>query len=223
MADDNIKWRKYLWFSLFAFFAFLLEYFSLFIIEMLIMHMDIWNYTANQRSVHHLIMVFIWIVYLGFIVFYSRRHYDFPQKRTRTNISAKNGIVAVTCLIVCKVMTFIDWHTLKVIGEFQGKSIFQFTAQYMYYILEVGIVLLIVIYGQKAFEVRGKKESSFPFGGIVLAVTWGIFHFVSRGVGIEVWNGISCIVFSILSGIMYLKLDRNFVYSYIFIAIGYLL
>ena len=30
-------------------------------------------------------------------------------------------------------------------------------------------------------------------------------------------------IFSILNGIMYLELDKNFVYSYIFIAIGYLL
>ncbi|MCB7305062.1 hypothetical protein NE683_15565 [Bariatricus massiliensis] len=221
--DDNVKWKKYLWLSLFLFLAFFLEYFSIFVIEMLILHMDIWNYTADQRSIHHLIMVSIWIVYLSFIVFYSREHYDFPSKKERTSISAKNWFVTVGCLAACKVMTFIDWHTLKVVGELQGKSIFQFIAQYMYYVVEVGIVLLIIIFGQRAFDVRMKKESAFPFGGIVLAVTWGIFHFVSRGVGIEVWNGISCMIFSILNGIMYLELDKNFVYSYIFIAIGYLL
>ena len=68
-----------------------------------------------------------------------------------------------------------------------------------------------------------KKESSIPFGGIILAMTWGAFHFVSRGVGFEIWNGITTMMFSVLSGVMYLKLNRNFLYSYLFIAMGYLL
>lgn len=220
---DEIKWSKYLRLSLLGFGAFLLEYFSLLVIEMLILRMDIWNYTADQRSVHHLIMVVMWIIYAGNIVAWSRKHYGFPVKCRRPDISVKNWKAATLCLVGCKVMTYIDWHTLKIIGEAQGKDTFQFIAQYLYYIVEVGIVLLIVVYGQKAFEVRMKKESGIPYGGFFLAMTWGIFHFVSRGVGIELWNGISCIIFSVLSGVMYLKLDKNYVYSYLFIAIGYLL
>lgn len=222
MNKNNI-WTKYLWLSLFVFGAFLLEYFSLFIIEMLILQMDLSNYTASQRSIHHLIMVLIWIIYICSILFYSKKHYKFPSNNKKVNISTKDWIITFLCLAGCKIMTFIDWHTLKVIGEIQGKDAFQYIAQYMYYIVEVLIVLLIVIYGQKAFESLLKKETTIPLGGIVLAMTWGIFHFVSRGVGIEVWNGVSCIIFSILSGIMYLKLDRNYLYSYLFIAIGYLL
>lgn len=221
--DKNNKWTKYLWLSLFVFGAFLLEYFSLFVIEMFILQMDLSNYTANQRSIHHLIMVLIWIIYICSILFYSKKQYEFPKNTKTATISTKDWIISFLCLAGCKIMTFIDWHTLKVIGEIQNKDIFQFIAQYMYYILEIVIVLLIIIYGQKAFECLLKKETNIPFGGIVLALTWGIFHFVSRGVGIEVWNGISCIIFSILSGIMYLKLGRNYLYSYLFIAIGYLL
>ena len=81
-------------------------------------------------------------------------------------------------------MTFIDWHTLKIVGEAQGKTIFQFCAQYLYYIFEVMLVILIIIYGQKAIET---------------------------------------LIFSVLSGVMYLRLNRKYPYSYLFIAIGYLL
>lgn len=89
--------------------------------------------------------------------------------------------------------------------------------------VEVILVFLIIIYGQKAIETLLKKESSIPFGGIILAVTWGAFHFISRGVGFEIWNGISTMIFSVLSGVMYLRLNKNFLCSYLFIAIGYLL
>jgi hypothetical protein len=85
----------------------------------------------------------------------------------------------------------------------------------------VALVLLIIIFGQKAFETLLKKKIQIPFGGILLALTWGDMHFVSRD--IDFWNGISCMIFSILSGIMYLKLKRKITYAYIFIALGYLL
>lgn len=74
MNKNNI-WTKYLWLSLFVFGAFLLEYFSLFIIEMLILQMDLSNYTASQRSIHHLIMVLIWIIYICSILFCIEKTY----------------------------------------------------------------------------------------------------------------------------------------------------
>lgn len=85
------------------------------------------------------------------------------------------------------------------------------------------LVLLIIIYGQKAMETLLKKESQIPFGGIILGLTWGAFHFVSRGVGLEIWNGISTMIFSVLGGAVYLRLNRKCLYSYLFIAVGYLL
>ena len=49
-------------------------------------------------------------------------------------------------------INIFDWHTLKIVGEAQGKTVFQFCAQYLYYIFEVMLVILIIIYGQKAIE-----------------------------------------------------------------------
>lgn len=223
MAEE-IRWTKYLRLSLLSFGAFMLEYLSIFVIEAMLLHIDIRNYTAQQRSIHHIIMVFMWAVFIGVLLLFSKKYYRFPTSGIQEEkISPKNWIVTLACFIGCKIMTFIDWHTLKVIGEAQGKTTFQFYAQYLYYIFEVMLVTLIIIYGQKAVETFLKKESSIPFGGIILAMTWGIFHFISRGVGIEIWNGISTMILSVLSGEIYLKLNRKWLHSYLFIAMGYLL
>ena len=220
----EIRWTKYFWLSLLSFGAFMLEYLSIFVIEAIVLHVDIQNYTAHQRSVHCIIMSFMWAVFIGILLLFSKKHYRFPTRGNQEDkISLKNWIITLACFTGCKIMTFIDWHTLKVIGEAQSKTIFQFCSQYLYYIFEVMLVILIIIYGQKAVETFIKKENSIPFGGIILAMTWGIFHFVSRGVGIEIWNGISTIIFSVLSGLIYIKLNRNWLYSYLFIAMGYLL
>lgn len=220
---EYTKWNRYLGVSLLLFGEFLLEYFAILVIEMSILRFDISNYTAVQRSIHHLIMVIIWLFVTAALLYYSRKHFQFPIKREHKKISSKNRWSIFLCLICCKIMTFIDWHTLKVIGELSGKTVFQFCAQYMYYLFEVGLVLLIILYGQKSIETLLAKETSVPYGGIILALTWGAFHFVSRGVGIELWNGISCMIFSLLAGIMYLKLDRKLLTGYLLIAIGYLL
>ena len=43
--------------SLLSFSAFLLEYVSIFVIEGFFLHVDIWNYTPYQRSIHCIITV----------------------------------------------------------------------------------------------------------------------------------------------------------------------
>lgn len=222
--DREVKWTNYLWLSLLSFGAFMLEYFSIFVIELILLHVDIWNYTANSKSVHCIIMAFMWAVVIAVLLLFSQKYFHFPAKENKEEkLCLKNWIITFVCLFGCKILTFIDWNTLKVVGEAQGKNTYQFCAQYLYYVFEVVLVVLIIIYGQKAIETLLKKESPIPFGGIILAVTWGAFHFVSRGVGLEIWNGISTMIFSVLSGVMYLRLNRKWLYSYLFIAVGYLL
>ena len=68
--DREVKWTKYLWLSLLLFGAFMLEYLSIFVIELMILHVDIWNYTEKQRSDHFIIMVFIWQVVIVMVVFF---------------------------------------------------------------------------------------------------------------------------------------------------------
>lgn len=132
----EVKWTKYLWLSLLLFGAFMLEYFSIFVIEFMILHVDIWNYTVNQRSVHCMIMVLIWAVVIVMALFFSQRYYHFPSRENKEDHpSLKNWVITFSCLICCKILTFIDWHTLKVFGEVQGKNAYQFCAQYLCYII----------------------------------------------------------------------------------------
>ena len=176
---------------------------------------DIQNYTMQQRSIHCIIMVFMWAFFIGVLLLFSRKHYHFPERGSkRDKISSKSWIVTLACFIGCKIMTFIDWHTLKIIGEAQGKTVFQFCAQYLYYIFEVLLVILIIIYGQKAIETLLKKESPIPFGGIILAMTWGAIHFVSRGVGPIVTTGNELVKQQIADFSKQLNLEE--LYSYIF-------
>lgn len=217
-----IKWNRYLCMSFLFFGEFLLEYPAIFL-ESQILGFRISGYLPEQRSIHHLIMVIVWGIVTAALLYYSDRRFLFPRSCTYQKRTRRNWIIAILCLIGCKVLTFLDWHTLKVIGELQENAALQFGTQYLYYAVEVGLVLLIIMYGQKAAETFINKQSSIPFGGILLAFTWGAFHFVSRGVGIEIWNGCSCMIFSLLAGILFIQLKRRPLICYVFLALGYLL
>ena len=114
----EVKWTKYLSLSLLSFGGFMLEFLSIFGIEVIFLHVDIQNYTMQQRSIHCIIMVFMWAFFIGVLLLFSRKHYHFPERGSkRDKISSKSWIVTLACFIGCKIMTFIDWHTLKFIGE----------------------------------------------------------------------------------------------------------
>lgn len=213
------KWSRYLWTSLIYFACFFEEYLSIGIIFLIFNG----EFGVYQKCIHLLSISVIWAISMIAISRVSKKYIVLEEGTNKSNtISIRSWIIVLLCLLGCKVMTFIDWHTLKVIGEWKNKEIIYFLTQYIYYFFEIGLICSIISYGQRAFEVLLRQKSHIPFGGLILAVTWGAMHFFSRGV-IDPWNGISCMIFSVLSGIMYLKLNKNTKLSYIFIALGYLL
>jgi hypothetical protein len=110
----EVRWTKYLWLSMLSFGAFMLEYLSIFVIEATFLHIDIQNDTMQQRSIHCIIMVFMWAFFIGILLFFSRKHYHFPERGSKKDkISSKSWLVTLACFIACKMSTFINWHTLK--------------------------------------------------------------------------------------------------------------
>ncbi|EOS80638.1 hypothetical protein C817_01552 [Dorea sp. 5-2] len=49
----------------------MLELLSIFAIEVIFLHVDIQNYTMQQRSIHCIIMVFMWAFFMVFSCFFQ--------------------------------------------------------------------------------------------------------------------------------------------------------
>lgn len=58
------------------------------------------------------------------------------------------GIIFVFMLV----HSYIDWNGSKVLKELQYSGWLKFIFQYIYYAFEVGLVVLIIVFGQKAFD-----------------------------------------------------------------------
>lgn len=75
----------------------------------------------------------------------------------------------------------------------------------MYYFFETVLFTLIIVFTQKAFEVWF-KTANFPYGGIAVALTWGLAHVVTKG---SLLTGLLSALAGFLFGTVYLLTNRN--------------
>ena len=194
----------YLWYALYAFAGLGLEMVLLGLIEPLFLgNAD--GYGAPERILHWTLTILCWAAVIVLLVKSSRKrlHYDV---RSSSQPSAGGICFSAVLTAACIFLNACDWGTLKIVGEFSRKGLLEFLFQYLYYAFEIGLVFLIVVFGQRFFEALLKKKSRVPFGGIVLCCTWGAIHILSRG---NVLTGLGVMAFALIYGMSYLALSRN--------------
>ena len=135
------------------------------------------------------------------------------------SIKVWQWILIVVGVVLCLVSTWIDWNGSKVLHEFKSRGPLLFTFQYIYYLFEVLLVLLIIIFGQTAFE-KWFNNNKIPFGGILVALTWGIGHWYTKG---SLGQGLYTAVGGFVFGGVYLLTNRNVKLSYILLCIMFIL
>ncbi|MBE5961592.1 MAG: hypothetical protein E7256_09460 [Lachnospiraceae bacterium] len=131
----------------------------------------------------------------------------------------RNGFLMSAALVIILVTAeTMLWDGFKPVREFVRLGAVKFGFQYVYYFLEVLLVLLIVVFGQRCGEcLTGKKR--IPWGGIMLAFTWGLVHCLTKGMA----TGIEAFLTSFCYGTIYLGVNRNIPWSYALLAVAFLL
>ncbi|MBO5303174.1 MAG: hypothetical protein J6A92_03905 [Lachnospiraceae bacterium] len=113
--------------------------------------------------------------------------------------------VAVACFVILTLaISYADWNGSKVWIEFQANGWLKFIFQYIYYIFETALVLLILIFGQKACELWF-HNTKIPYGGIIVALTWGIAHFFTK----DYMTGVLSMISGFAFGSVYLLTNRD--------------
>ena len=161
-----------------------------------------------------------WLLYIlakkiGFNVF-----------ENKSKASAVNWVIVFVILVLSIIASYLSWHMqFKPLAEFAGmtnrfgsQAIFAFIGQYIYYIVESVLFLSIVVFGQKFGELAFRKNN-VPWGGILCGLTWGLGHILTQ----NLFTGIYSAAISIAFGIVYLLLKRNVRYTYLVIALMFML
>ena len=173
-------------------------------IESLIYGTPLNEWSDKQTSLHWIITCTLWGAVSFGIVRLAKKKYGFDLFQRGSKLSVWQWLLVVIFIIGSLTISYFDWNGSKVIREFHANGPVRFVFQYIYYIFETILVTLILIFGQKAFEKWFHREN-IPYGGIIVAITWGLGHFFTK----DIWTGIVCMISGLAFGSVYLLVNRD--------------
>jgi len=201
----KITGADYLYLALYAFAGIGLELVLVGVIEPLF-SVSLKTYTTFQHIIHWMVICIIWFIVGNFLISLASKKYDFNLWENKTKLKGWQYIGVVICLIVSISSHYVDWEGFKPLLEFQRLGALKFVFQYIYYLFETFLISLIVIFGQTACE-KWFRNEAIPYGGIFLALTWGLMHIVSKG---SVAVGILTAFGGFLYGAAYLVVGKDY-------------
>lgn len=203
--EKKITGADYLYIALYAFAGIGLELVLVGVTEPLF-GVTVKTYTNLQHIIHWVVICFTWLLVGIFLINLASRRYDFNLLENKSKLKVWQYIGVIICLIVSIAAHYVDWEGFKPLLEFQRLGMLKFVFQYIYYLFEVFLISLIVIFGQKACE-KWFKNEAIPYGGIILALTWGLMHIVSKG---SVAVGLLSAFGGFLYGAAYLVVGKDY-------------
>ena len=188
-------------------------------IEQNIYGKSIKEFSTPQCILHWVLTYILWGAF-AFIILrgIKKKGYEiFPKtdKKIRPWQWACIAAGAAACLIY----TWTDWNGSKVLAEFRHNGALKFVFQYIYYLVEVFLVMLIIACSQKGLEIWFGREN-VPYGGIIAALTWGLGHCLTKH---SMTAGIACACCGLALGSVYLLTNRKPKLTYVLLCIMFIL
>lgn len=195
----------------------------------IVVHMIVSNLmqdgTLLRDIVGKSITTIIWLITIIIVCRYNKKNNIFSIKSSKKNIVNMLLYVGVAITIIIVNILLKGLGTIQLFHEFTlytGKystpGIIVFIIQILYYFCEAALAIFIVIFGQAWGEKKYGKPV-IPFGGIVMAITWGAIHFLSK----DVIVGFYGMGISLLIGTGYIAIKKNPVWGYILALILFII
>ncbi len=215
MKETKVGASDYLALGLYAFAGFGLEVVLSMLLPM-ILGVKGSEYTLVHHCIHWTLTCLLWGSMALFLIRLSKKKYAFDIMRLNDVPDSKRWLLAVVVSLIAIIVTTVAWGGFKPVQEYKG--IVTFIFQNIYYLFEAALILLTIAFGQKFGETLFKK-GSLPYGGIFLALTWGLIHILLQGT----MTGVYAVFMSLLYGLVYILLQKNIRYSYMMIALVFIL
>lgn len=215
MVEKKVGASDYLSLALYAFAGFGLEVVLLMILPS-VLGVGNSDYTLLHQCIHWGITCLLWGSMAVFLIRLSKRKHDFDIMRLNATPDARGWLLAIVVSVIAIAATTVVWEGFKPVQEY--KEAVRFVFQNIYYLFEAALILLTIAFGQKFGETLFKRDG-LPYGGMFLALTWGLIHILLQGGA----TGIYAFFMSLLYGTIYIMLRKNVRYSYVVIAVVFIL
>ena len=209
---------KYLLLSLSAFLAICLELIHAYGWEPLVFGSEL---TTWQIILHWIITCLTWGAAAYLLIRIAKNKLGFDLFAKTKKMKLWQTFVVLLGIIISCASSYFAWGGFKVLLEFKNNGLLLFIFQYLYYVVETLLFLLIIIFAQKAFEIWTKKRD-IPWGGIICGLTWGIVHIISRG-SFDIQLGLFATMSGFLFGAAYLFTNRDFKISWLILFFMFVL
>jgi len=195
---------NYLLLSLLAFAGLGLEAILAFAVEPAIYGAPLGEWSTLQNILHWSATCLLWGLTAVAIIAVAKKRYGFDLLARGDKIGAWQWALVGVLVAFSLLVSYIDWNGFKVVIEFRANGLLKFIFQYIYYLFETVLVMLILVFAQLAFE-KWFKNRYIPYGGIILALTWGLAHFFTK----DFTTGVITMVSGLAFGSVYLLTGRD--------------
>lgn len=204
------KGFAYLGLALLAFAGIGLEAVLAWVVEPPIFGAELENWSTTQHLIHWTVTCILWGLSAWGVISMAKKNYGFDIFAKGEKVQTWKWVLVALLVIFSLVVSYFDWNGFKVVKEFNANGPLKFVFQYIYYCFEVALVTLILVFGQMAFETWFKNKN-IPYGGIIVAITWGLGHFMTKNFTTGILSTISGLAF----GSVYLLVNRDIKKAYI--------
>lgn len=142
-----------------AFLSIGLEVLLAFGIEPMMYGSPINEWTDLQNIIHWLATCILWGTASWYIIHYAKKKFDFDLFQKGNKMAVWQWALVVVFVIGSLALSYFDWNGSKVIKEFFANGPVKFIFQYIYYFFETLLVMLILVFGQNAFEMWFHKRN----------------------------------------------------------------
>ena len=218
VINPQPKGLDYFWFALYAFLGLGGEVLLAYGVEPFLYGTDMANWSRGQNILHWILTCLIWGAVMVLLIRGAKRKLGLDLFAKAKPMALWQWLTSAGFVLLALVISYFSWDGWKVVQEFQYNGPLLFVFQYIYYLFETGMFLLIIVFGQLALETWCKRKN-FPFGGIVVALTWGAGHFFTK----EMLTGLLCMVDGFMFGVVYLLTNRDIKKAFILLFLLFVL
>lgn len=176
-----------------------------------------WKYSIQILS--KIIPAILWMVLFAITNKLSINKLNFNFMQPNKKVPLTNYFISTLFVIIAILFNYMSWGNFKLLVEYKNAGLIGFIAQHIYYFSEIIIVVTLIVIFQKMFETWLKK-TSIPYGGIVVAITWGLVHIFTQN---SIVVGLLAFVYGFGFGSIYLILNRNYKLTVIFLFLMFVL
>lgn len=211
----NTQPIEFLWLGLYAFAGFSIELILSFIVNLL-------GFDSLSKGINSILTGILWFSISILLIKYSKSRFDYDVLAIKKKLTVQKFLLIQILIVIITIATFVGFDGFKPFVEFKSGSkgnIITYLLQIFYYLGESTLIVLCIAFGQCFCEKQLSLNKYIPSGGLFLALTWGGIHILLQGVS----GGLFTMFFAILAGIIYLICEKDFRWSYLFIAIAFIL